>query len=75
MSVATLVSDSSLLIQSTEIMGLRDFEALYCLMTPGLSKDIQCHVRYYSFLRLHITRSDIRQHLDCSVRLVIADGY
>ena len=27
-----------------------------CLMTPGLSKDIQCHVRPYSFLCLQLAR-------------------
>ena len=43
----------------------RKFEFnLCCLMTPGLSKDIQCHVWPYSFLCLQITRSDIRPHIN-----------
>ena len=36
---------------------------LCCLMTPGLSKDIQCHVRPCFFLNLQITRSDIKPHI------------
>ena len=33
------------------------------LMTPGLSKDIQCHVRMtIHFLNLQLTRSDIWPH-------------
>ena len=44
-------------------------------MTPGLSKDIECHVRPYSFLRLQITKSDIRPHEKWAVGLVIADGH
>ena len=45
---------------------------LCCLMTPGLSKDIQCHVSPYVFLILQITRSDIRLHIPWTVSLVIA---
>ena len=44
-------------------------------MTHGLSKDIQCHVWPYSFLCLHITRSDIMPHKKWAVSLVIADGH
>ena len=33
---------------------------VFCLMIPGLSKDIQCHVGPYSILCMQITRSDIR---------------
>ena len=29
---------------------------LYCLMAPGLSKDIQCHVQSYYILCLQITK-------------------
>ena len=48
---------------------------LCCLMTPGLSKDIQCHVWPYFFPNLHITRSDIRPHIKWAVSLVIAYGH
>ena len=48
--------------------------SLYCLMTPGLGKDIQCHVWPYSFLCLRITRVDIRPQEKWAVSLVIADG-
>ena len=41
------------------------------LMTPGLNKDIQCHVWPYFFISLQITRSDIRQHTKRAVSLVI----
>ena len=41
---------------------------------PGLSKDIQCHVRLCSLLHLQIIRSDIRPHMKWAVSLVIADG-
>ena len=34
-----------------------------CLVSPGLSKDIQCHVRPHSFLRLQITR--LPSKIDC----------
>ena len=34
-----------------------------CVMTPGFSKDIQCHIRPYTFLFLQITRSDIGLHV------------
>ena len=34
--------------------------SLCCLMTPGPSKDIRCHVWQYLFLALQITRADIR---------------
>ena len=51
---------------------------LGCLMTPGLSKDILCHVRYmcdYTFLNMQIIRSDIRPHIKWAVSLVIAYGH
>ena len=43
----------------------------------SLSKDIQCHVWSYSFLRLQITIADIyvRPHIWWAIRLVIADGH
>ena len=44
-------------------------------MTPGFSKDIQCHVWPYFFwtcTKLQITRLDIRQHIKWAVSLVIA---
>ena len=41
------------------------------LMTPGLSKDIWCHICQYSLLCLQITRSDIRLHMKWAVSLVI----
>ena len=44
-------------------------------MTPGLTKDIWCHVWPYSFLCLQITRSDTRPHAKWAVSLVIADGH
>ena len=37
---------------------------IYCLTTPGLSKDIQCHVWQFSFLCLNITRLDIIAHVN-----------
>ena len=40
-------------------------------MTPGLSKDIWCHVGPYSSLCLQITKSESRAHV--TVSLVIAD--
>ena len=47
-----------------------------CLMTPGLSKDIRCHVwPYFFFLNLQITRSDIRPHIKLAVNLMIANGH
>ena len=49
---------------------------LCCLMTPGLSKDIRCHVRMtILFLNLQITRSDIRPHIKWAVSLMIAYGH
>ena len=36
---------------------------LCCLMIPGLSKDIRCHVWPYFFINLQIARSDIRPHI------------
>ena len=48
---------------------------LCCLMTPGFSKDIWCHVWPCSFLCLQIAWSDIRPHVIWPVSLVIADGY
>ena len=44
---------------------------VYCLMTPGLSKDIQCHVGPVS-INLQITKSDIRSHRKWTVSLVIS---
>ena len=49
--------------------------SICCVMTPGLGKDIRCHVWPYSFLCLHITRSDIRLHLKWAVSLVMAHGH
>ena len=40
-------------------------QGLCCLMTPGLIKDIQCHVWLYLFLHLQITSLDIRPHIKC----------
>ena len=48
---------------------------LCSLMTPRLSKDIQCHVWPYIFLNLQITRSDIRPHIKSAVSLVIVCGH
>ena len=47
---------------------------LYCLMTSGLNKDIQCHVSPYSFPDSQITRSDIRPQVKLDVNLMTADG-
>ena len=44
---------------------------LCCLMTPGLSKDIQCHVWSYFYKQVQISRSDIRPHIKWAVSLVI----
>ena len=44
-------------------------------MTPGLSKDIWCHVWPYFFLNLQIARSDIRPHMKWVVSLVFAYGH
>ena len=43
----------------------------YGLMTPGLSKDIRCHVWPYVSINLQISRSDIRPHIKWAVSLVI----
>ena len=43
-----------------------------CLMTPSLSKDIQCHTH---FLYLQITRSDNVPHVKWAVSLVITDDH
>ena len=44
-------------------------------MTPGLSKDIQCHVRPWSICyACKSSRADIRLQVKWSVSLVIADG-
>ena len=47
---------------------------LCCLMTPGLSKDLQCHVRPYSLLCLQITSADVRPQVKWASNLVIANG-
>ena len=47
------------------------WSGLCCLMTPGLSKDIRCHVGPVS-INLQITRSDIRSHRKWTVSLVIS---
>ena len=44
-------------------------------MTPGLSKDILCHVLTILFLNVQITGSDIRPHIKWVVSLVIAYGH
>ena len=48
--------------------------SVWCLITPGLSTDIQCHVWACSFLSMQITRSDLRPKVKYVVSLVIADG-
>ena len=48
---------------------------LCCLMTPGLSQDIQCHGWPYFFLNLQFTRSDIWPHIKLAVSLVITCGH
>ena len=47
--------------------------ALCCLLTPGLSQDIWCHIWPYSLLYLQITRSDIRSCIKWAVSLMIAN--
>ena len=47
---------------------------LCCLMTPGLSKDIQCRTTIL-FLNLQITRSNIRPHTRWAVSLVIVHDH
>ena len=47
---------------------------LCCLMTPGLSKNIQHHAWPFSALCLQITISDIRSQVKRAVSLVIANG-
>ena len=45
---------------------------LCCLVTPGLSKDILCHVGpYFLYKQVQISRSDIRPHIKWAVSLVI----
>ena len=47
---------------------------LCCLMTPGLSKDIRCHVwpiDHTFYKQVQISRSDIRPHIKWAVSLVI----
>ena len=45
---------------------------LCCLVTPGLSKDILCHVGpYFFYKQVQISRSDIRPHIKWAVSLVI----
>ena len=46
-----------------------------CSTSLNTSKDIRCHVQPYSFLCLHITRSDIRPHVQWVVNLVITDDH
>ena len=48
---------------------------LRCLMTPGLRKDVQCHVWPYSFPSLQITTADIRPNIKWTVNQVTADGH
>ena len=52
---------------------------VYYSMTPGHSKDIQCHVWPESFLCLQITKSDIRPHVrgpgDCKESLDLPQGF
>ena len=48
---------------------------LCCLIIPGLSKDIRCHVQPYFFLNLQVTESDIRPHIKWAVSLVITYGH
>ena len=45
------------------------------LMTLGLSKDIQCHLRPYSILWLQVTKSNIIPQVKWAVRLVNVDGH
>ena len=51
------------------------FTVLCCLMTPGLSKDIRCHVWLHPLLCLQITRLYIRILRKRAVSLVTADGH
>ena len=44
-------------------------------MTPGLSKNIQCHVGPYTLFRLQITSADIRPQVKWAVKLVTADDH
>ena len=48
---------------------------LCCLMTPGLRKDIRCHVCPYFLKNLQITRLYIKLHIKWAVSLVIAYGH
>ena len=50
---------------------------LCCLMTPGLSKDIRCHVHCMAmiFQNLQITRPDIRPNIKWAVSLLITYGH
>ena len=45
-----------------------------CLLTPGLCKDILCHVWSCSFVCLQNTRADIRPQVKWAVSLMIAYG-
>ena len=48
---------------------------LCCLLKPGLSKDIQCHVSTYAFLPFQITRTNIGLQVNWAASLVIANGH
>ena len=48
---------------------------LCCLMTPGLCKGIRCHVWPHFFIKLQMSRADIRPHIKWVVSLVIAYGH
>ena len=45
------------------------------LMTPGLRKDIWCHVSPYFILCLQIPRAEIQQQEKLAVNLVTVDGH
>ena len=51
--------------------------SLSCLVTPGPSKDIQCHVWPYHILSLglQITKSDTGPQIYSATSMVISDGY
>ena len=48
------------------------WSSLCCLVTPGLSKGILCHVwPYFFYKQVQISRSDVRPHIKWAVSLVI----
>ena len=49
--------------------------SLCCLLTPGLNKDIRCHVWPYYFLCLQITKSDIGPQAKWALSRPIAEGH